>query len=64
MGSCKAFEVKKLDKCGKKYRNVLSVSKKDVPLHSQFGGMAMKVALKKAPNLLKRQRLLERWRNW
>ena len=41
---------KKVKKC----RKVLSVSKKDVPLHSRFGGSALKAALKEATKLLKR----------
>ena len=51
--SCKAFDVKKLDKCGKKYRNVLSVSKKTVPLQSQFRGMALSMAHEMSQNYWK-----------
>ena len=43
----------KCRKKGKKCRNVLQVSKKDVTLHPQFGGMAFMAASKGQPNLLK-----------
>lgn len=55
---------KNVAKCRKKCLKVLSVWKKDVPLHSQFRGMAFNAAWIGGRISWISNTKLERWRNW